>query len=176
MAGRLGTGLLWLGDDLIEPYERGLCEGGHEPGSGRQAGLVNFIVADDPQDAVARVAPHIGYQRSSYNRYGAEGRADGQTGALTVSGGPVDVAALRQRHAPPMSPEYDVVSAEEAITRVRAWLEHRPVVDIFMWGSIAGMPDEIADRHAELVASVVAPALADVGTAQSATEPAASGA
>jgi alkanesulfonate monooxygenase SsuD/methylene tetrahydromethanopterin reductase-like flavin-dependent oxidoreductase (luciferase family) len=165
MAGRLGTGLLWLGDELVEPYERGLREGGHDLASGRQAGLINFILADDPEAAVARVGPHIAYQRSSYNRYGAEGRPDGQSGATTVTGGPVDLQALRERVNPPISPRYDVVTAEEAITRLKAWLHDRPISDIFMWGTIAGMPDELADRHAELVATVLAPAVADLGIA-----------
>jgi alkanesulfonate monooxygenase SsuD/methylene tetrahydromethanopterin reductase-like flavin-dependent oxidoreductase (luciferase family) len=164
MAGRLGTGLLWLGDNLIEPYERGLREGGHDPATARRSGLVNFILADDPEAAVARIAPHIAYQRASYNRYGAEGRPVGQTGAISLAGGLVDVQALRERHGPPVSPRYDVVRPEEAISRLREWLDGRPVVDIFMWGTIAGMPDELADRHAELAATIVAPALADVGT------------
>jgi alkanesulfonate monooxygenase SsuD/methylene tetrahydromethanopterin reductase-like flavin-dependent oxidoreductase (luciferase family) len=162
MAGRLGAGLLWLGNDLLEPYERGLREGGHDASARRQAGLVNFILADDPEAAEARVAPHIAYQRSSYNRYGAEGRSDGQTGASTLSAGPVDVQSLRERRHPPISPRYDVVTPDEAIARLRAWLPGRPIEDIFMWATIAGMPDEIADRHAELVATVLAPALAEV--------------
>ncbi len=164
MAGRLDTGLLWLGDDLLEPYQQGLREGGHDPASARLAGLVNFILADDPEAAWARIAPHIAYQRESYNRYGAEGRKQG-TGVATVSGGPVDVKALRDRHGPPVSPRHDVLTADEAIARLKAWLGGRPVVDIFLWGTIAGMPDDLADRHTELVATVLAPALADVGVA-----------
>ncbi len=163
MAGRLGTGLLWLGDELVEPYERGLREGARDPATARQSGLVNFILADDPEAAWARIAPHISYQRDSYNRYGAEGRGDGQTGALTLAGGPVDVQTLRERHHPPISPRCDVVTPQEAISRLTAWLHDRPAVDIFMWASIAGMPDDLTDRHAELVATVLAPALADVG-------------
>jgi alkanesulfonate monooxygenase SsuD/methylene tetrahydromethanopterin reductase-like flavin-dependent oxidoreductase (luciferase family) len=161
MAGRLDTGLLWLGDDLLEPYQQGLREGGHDPARARLAGLVNFILADDPEAAWGRIAPHIAYQRESYNRYGAEGRKQG-TGVATVSGGPVDVKALRDRHGPPVSPRHDVLTADEAIARLKAWLGGRPVVDIFLWGTIAGMPDDLADRHTELVATVLAPALANL--------------
>jgi alkanesulfonate monooxygenase SsuD/methylene tetrahydromethanopterin reductase-like flavin-dependent oxidoreductase (luciferase family) len=168
MAGRLGTGLLWLGDGLVEPYERGLREGGHELAAGKQAGLVNFILADDPEAAWDRIAPHISYQRSSYAHYGAEGRDDGSSGATTVSGGPVDVQALREREQPPVSPRYDIVTAEEAIARLRAWLQSRPIHDIFLWATIAGMPDDLADRHCELVATVLSPAMAEVGTRRAA--------
>jgi alkanesulfonate monooxygenase SsuD/methylene tetrahydromethanopterin reductase-like flavin-dependent oxidoreductase (luciferase family) len=163
MAGRLGTGLLWLGDGLLEPYELGLRQGGHDPATRRQGGLANFILADDPEAALACVAPHVIYQRESYSRYGAEGRADGSTGALTVTGGPVNVESLRKRFDPPTSPGFDVVTPDEAISRLSAWLGDRPVTDIFMWATIAGMPDDVADRHCELVATVLAPALADVG-------------
>ena len=44
--------------------------------------------------------PHIAYQRNSYNRYGAEGKADGMAGALTLTAGEVDVEALRERNRP----------------------------------------------------------------------------
>ena len=157
MAGRLGAGLLWLGDDLVAPYEEGLREGGHDRATGRRAGLLNLILADDPEAAYPRIAPFIEYQRGSYSRYGAEGRSDGSTGASTVSAGPIDVGALRERRHPPISPRFDVVTPQEAIARARPWLEGKPIEDIFLWASIAGMPDEIADRHAELVAKVVAP-------------------
>jgi alkanesulfonate monooxygenase SsuD/methylene tetrahydromethanopterin reductase-like flavin-dependent oxidoreductase (luciferase family) len=163
MAGRLGTGLLWLGEDLVAPYVEGLREGGHDPASGRRAALLNLILADDPEAAYPRIAPCIEYQRGSYSRYGAEGRSDGSTGASTVAAGPIDVEGLRERRHPPISPRFDVVTPEEAIARAKPWLEGKPVEDIFLWASIGGMPDDIADRHAELVATVLAPALADVG-------------
>jgi alkanesulfonate monooxygenase SsuD/methylene tetrahydromethanopterin reductase-like flavin-dependent oxidoreductase (luciferase family) len=163
MAGRLGAGLLWMLDDLVAPYERGLAEGGHDLAVGRRGGLVNFILADDPEAVWPRVTPHIAYQRDSYNRYGIEGKADGQAGALSLSAGPVDVEALRERTGPPVSPRCDVVTPEEAASRITDWLDGQPVQDIFLWASIAGMPDDIADRHCELVATRLAPALADIG-------------
>jgi alkanesulfonate monooxygenase SsuD/methylene tetrahydromethanopterin reductase-like flavin-dependent oxidoreductase (luciferase family) len=163
MAGRLGAGLLWMGDELVEPYERGLREGGHDPAISRRGGLVNFILADDPEAVWPAIKPHIAYQRNSYNRYGIEGKADGKAGALSLSQGPVDVEALRQRTGPPISPGCDVVVPEEAISRLRDWLEGRPVQDIFLWASIGGMPDDIAARHCELVATKLAPALTEVG-------------
>jgi hypothetical protein len=73
------------------------------------------------------------------------------------------VAAPRERTGPPVSPRCDVVTPEGAISRTTAWLDEQPVQDIFLWASIAGMPDDIADRHCELVATELAPALAAVG-------------
>ncbi len=163
IAGRLGAKLLWMQDDLVAPYERGLAEGGYDRSIARRGGLVNLLLADDPEAVWPRVVPHIAYQRNSYNRYGAEGKADGQAGALTLSAGEVDVEALRERTGPPISPRCDVVTPDEAIARITAWLDGKPVEDIFLWASIAGMPDDIAARHCELVATKLAPALRDVG-------------
>ena len=56
-----------------------------------------------------------------------------------------------------------MVTPDEAIERINAWLDGKPVEDIFLWASIAGMPDDIAERHCELVATTLAPALRDVG-------------
>jgi len=39
-----------------------------------------------------------------------------------------------------------------------------PVKHVYLWESIAGMPDDLADRHVELVASRLAPAMASLGT------------
>jgi hypothetical protein len=37
------------------------------------------------------------------------------------------------------------------------------VVDVFFWDAIAGMPDDLIDRHIELLATKVAPAVAELG-------------
>jgi alkanesulfonate monooxygenase SsuD/methylene tetrahydromethanopterin reductase-like flavin-dependent oxidoreductase (luciferase family) len=162
MAGRLGAGLLWMGDELVEPYERGLREGGHDLTIARRGGLVNLILADEPEEFWTRVKPHIAYQRESYVRYGTEGKADGTPGALSLQN-PVDPDVLRKREGPVVSPRVDVVTPAEAIARITDWLDGKPVEDIFLWASIAGMPDDIIDRHTELVATQLAPALAGVG-------------
>ena len=158
MAGRLGEGLLWLSSALLEPYRAGLEEGGHDPASARMAGLANLIVADDPEAAWPRIAPHLAYQRNSYNRYGAEG--DLAPGTLDASGEPVDPESLRRAQPEALPPAFDVVTPEDAIERLTSWLDPLPVVDVYFWDSIAGMPDDLSERHVELVASRLAPALA----------------
>jgi alkanesulfonate monooxygenase SsuD/methylene tetrahydromethanopterin reductase-like flavin-dependent oxidoreductase (luciferase family) len=160
MAGRLGEGLLWLSSALLEPYRTGLEEGGHDPSSARMAGLANLIVADDPEAAWPRIAPHLAYQRDSYNRYGAEG--DLSPGTLDSSGEPVDPESLRRAQPEALPPALDVVTPDDAIERLTRWLGPLPVLDVYLWDSIAGMPDDLAERHVELVASRLAPALAAV--------------
>ena len=58
----LGEGLLSVDPALLEPYRAGLAEGGHDPGSARMAGLVNFMLADDPDAAWPRVRDDLAYQ------------------------------------------------------------------------------------------------------------------
>jgi hypothetical protein len=55
-----------------------------------------------------------------------------------------------------------VVTPDDAIERLTRWLGPLPVLDVYLWDSIAGMPDDLAERHVELVASRLAPALAAV--------------
>jgi hypothetical protein len=129
------------------------------------AGLANLVLADDPEAAWPRIAPHLAYQRDSYNRYGAEGRAATDTSpqTLDLSGAAVDVEALRGPAPEAIPPAFDVVTPEEAIARLTTWLGPMPVADVYFWESLAGMPDDLADRHVELVASRLAPALAGLG-------------
>jgi hypothetical protein len=52
-----------------------------------------------------------------------------------------------------------VLAVEEAIPFLRGWLGRMPVEHVFFWESIAGMPDDLADRHVELLATRLRPAL-----------------
>jgi alkanesulfonate monooxygenase SsuD/methylene tetrahydromethanopterin reductase-like flavin-dependent oxidoreductase (luciferase family) len=163
IAGRLGEGLLWLGADLLGPYVEALRSAGHAPDSARLAGCANLILADDPEAAWVRIKPHLAYQWESYRRYGAEGTEPSKSAAVAQLSDGVDAADLRSP-GPAMSPPFfDVVTPEEAIARLRTWLAALPVVDVFFWDSIAGMPDDLVERHIELLATKLAPALADLG-------------
>ncbi len=165
MAGRLGEGLLWLQANLLDPYVEGLEEAGHSAGDARMAGLANIILADDPEAAWPRIAPHLAYQRDTYNRYGAEGRAsaDLRPSTLDPTGAAVDVDELRKPATEALPLSFDVVTPEVAIERLTTWLSPMPVQHVYLWESVAGMPDDICDRHMELVATKLAPALAGVG-------------
>ena len=162
-AGRLGTGLLWLDERLLGPYRDGLEEGGHDPASARMSGLAMVILADDPEEARARIRPHLAYQRETYARYGREGLGDAGSASLPptlvreAEGRREDREGPRA-HARP--PRLHVLTPDDAIPFLRGWLEGMPVEHIFFWESIAGMPDDLADRHVELLATRLRPALA----------------
>ena len=150
-AGRLGVGLMSLDARLLDPYRDGLAEGGHDEASARMAGVVSILVADDPDAAWERVAPHLAYQVDSYRRYAVEG-----TGRPPPR--PVDLE--RARAGGGVVPPLEVLTPADAITRIRARTVGLPVTDVWCWASIANMPDDLVDRHVELLCREVAPALA----------------
>jgi alkanesulfonate monooxygenase SsuD/methylene tetrahydromethanopterin reductase-like flavin-dependent oxidoreductase (luciferase family) len=152
MAGRLGEGLLALKPELLEPYQTSLRGHGHDEGLARMAGCANLILADDPAAAWPRIAPHLQYQWQSYEQHAVLGR----TRAASV----VTAEGLRVRQGPPLLPGFDVVTPDEALLRIIPWLSALPATHVYFWGTIAGMPDELADRHVQLLAEHVVPALA----------------
>ncbi len=140
MAGRLGEGLLALKPELLEPYRQALAD----PGAARMGGCVNLLLADDPERAWARVAPHLRHQWQSYEDAAVEG-----TGRAPRT---VDPEALRTA-GHPFLPRFDVVTGAQAVERVRAMLGDLPVEHIYFWASIAAMPDDLVERHIELLAT-----------------------
>jgi alkanesulfonate monooxygenase SsuD/methylene tetrahydromethanopterin reductase-like flavin-dependent oxidoreductase (luciferase family) len=135
LAGRLGVGLLSLQPGLAAPYAEGLAEGGYGSDTARFAGAVNLVLADDPEATRARIGPHLAYQAESYRRYAAEGAGAKPPGRY---------------------PEVEVVTPDDATERVRRLVAGRPVADVFFWLSVAGMPDDVVDRHVDLVCALPA--------------------
>lgn len=148
-AGKLGVGLLSLDRANAAIYADALDEHGHGASSARLGGVVDLIVCDDPEATKRRLVPHLAWQRQTYKvaRGAQETFAEAQA-ALT--------AKLDERGELPGLP---VVTADEAITLLRARTERLPVEHVYLWASLAGMPDDLVERHIELVASVVRPAL-----------------
>jgi hypothetical protein len=94
---------------------------------------MNLVLGDDPDATRARIAPHLAYQAESYRRYAAEGAGAKPPGRY---------------------PEVEVVTPDEAAERVRRLVADRPVTDLFFWLSVAGMPDDVVDRHVDLVCAL----------------------
>jgi alkanesulfonate monooxygenase SsuD/methylene tetrahydromethanopterin reductase-like flavin-dependent oxidoreductase (luciferase family) len=152
-AGRLGVGLLSLDRSLLEPYRLGLTEGGHDPASARTGGMLDIIVADDPEEAFERILPHYAHQLNSYR-------------AATVAGtdrpAPKEITADRLRGgvtAAGQIPGLRVLSPADATAAIRAATADAPVEHVYLWASIAGMPDDLVERHVELLCTEVRPNL-----------------
>ena len=144
LAGRVGAGLLWLDPALLAPYVEGLAAGGWAPDRARVGGLVNVLLADDPDAAKDEVRTAARRNRASYsgNDDAAATKGDTTFPKLRVLTGQDAVAAVREQLAP--------------------LVEHVPVTDVFCFADLGGLPDDLVDRHLELVTDVLRPGLAPV--------------
>jgi len=152
-AGRLGVGLLSLDQALLDPYREGLVEAGHDPSSARTGGMLDIIVADDPEEAFERILPHYAHQLNSY-------RAAAVAGSGREAPREITVEKLRSGAAQKgQIPGLRVLTPADAVAAIREATEGAPVEHVYLWASVAGMPDELVERHVELTCTQVAPNL-----------------
>ncbi len=152
-AGRLGVGLLSLDRSLLEPYREGLAEGGHDPASARTGGMLDVVVADDPEAALERILPHHLHQANTYAECAVAGTGVAPR-VLTAE------KVLSRRTGPGSVPGLRVLTADEAADAIREATDGTPAEHVYLWASVAGMPGDLVDRHLELLCTEVAPALA----------------
>jgi alkanesulfonate monooxygenase SsuD/methylene tetrahydromethanopterin reductase-like flavin-dependent oxidoreductase (luciferase family) len=146
-AGLLGCGLLSLNPELLGPYRDGLREGGHDPASARMMGLLGVILADDPDETFERLLPYVCHQLNTYRAAMVEGT--GRTVSL------ITPEKLRQnRGKPGVIPPIEVLASADATARLRQLTDGVPAEEIYLWASVAGMPDDIVQRHIELLAAI----------------------
>ena len=152
-AGRLGVGLLSLDRALLEPYREGLVEGGHDPAIARTGGMLDIIVADDPEDAFERILPHYAHQLNTYRAAAVAGTGRDAPKEITVEklrGGAAQKGQI---------PGLRVLTPADAVAAIREATDGSPVEHVYLWASVAGMPDDLVERHVELTCTKVAPQL-----------------
>ncbi len=152
-AGRLGVGLLSLDRSLLDPYREGLVDGGHDPAIARTGGMLDIIVADDPEAAFERILPHYAHQLNSYRAAAVAGSGRDAPKEITVEklrGGAAQKGQI---------PGLRVLTPTDAVTAIREATEGSPVEHVYLWASVAGMPDDLVERHVELTCTQVAPNL-----------------
>ncbi|MEU7487777.1 LLM class flavin-dependent oxidoreductase [Streptomyces sp. NPDC042319] len=146
LAGRLGMGHLHVSRSLFAEYTAGLEEGGHDAGTARVGGLVPLVLADDPEAAWVRIAPHLAHQKNTYRRGWSEGS---------------DRPELPWLEPDPESPELRkflrVLTPEQAAAEIRTMTRDLPVAHLIFWASIAGMPDDLVVRNMELFTGEIVP-------------------
>lgn len=161
MAARLGEGLLYLDPEVFAIYRDAWLEAGRDPAGMRVSGSVSLFLADDPERTWAQIAPHLAYMWETY----AVASADPPVDLAPAFAGPatLDPQTLRSPGPAMLTSAFDVVTPDEAVRRLRAWLADMPVRSVFFWDRIAGMDEALVRRHVELIATEVAPAVADLG-------------
>jgi alkanesulfonate monooxygenase SsuD/methylene tetrahydromethanopterin reductase-like flavin-dependent oxidoreductase (luciferase family) len=148
-AGKLGCRLMSLLPWCLEPYLEGLDAGGWDRDRARMGGLVDLLVAEDPERARARLQPHIEYQAGAYAEFFHQ----------------VDVAAGREPGSSPLGgsasvDSYQVLTPADAVALIRERTQGLPVEFVTPWLTVGGMPDDLAQEHIALTLTEVAPALA----------------
>jgi alkanesulfonate monooxygenase SsuD/methylene tetrahydromethanopterin reductase-like flavin-dependent oxidoreductase (luciferase family) len=154
-AGRLGEGLLCPSPALWPAYRDGLIEAGHAVEIGRMGGGLNGWVTEDPDRDWPLVAKHVAAQFDSYRAHMVQG-----TGAPTPR--PVDPEKLRARptgRGPLGSFVYG--TPHDVATRIKDDTRGAPIETVFLWASIAGMPEVEVARGVRAICTGLAPLLAD---------------
>ncbi|MER5767866.1 LLM class flavin-dependent oxidoreductase [Streptomyces sp. NPDC001985] len=144
IAGRLGIGLLHISPEMFPHYRAGLVEGGHDPSIARVSDLLPVILADDPEAAWPRVAPHLAHQMNTYRQGSVEGTDRPRPPLLTPGDFP-------DRPADGSWGTLEILTPEEAAARIHERTAGLPVEHLIFWASVAGMPDDLVVRNIELI-------------------------
>lgn len=153
IAGTLGAGLLSLNPEAWTVYCDALDQARHDRRIARAAGPLTLVLADDPERAWAAIRPHAEYGWRTYDEYAREGR-EGMIRPPTLPG---VFDSIEHGAKPPVR----VVTVDEAIGQLRTIDASATVEHIFFWERVAGMPDDIAARHVELIIDRLIPAVAE---------------
>jgi len=161
IAARTGAGLLSVSPRAWEPYLEAVLAGGGTAADARAGGPLSWILADDPERTWAIVRPYAERHWQVYDWYAREGRDE--TSGTTL---PKVFDVIEGTGKPPV----DVITVDDAIERLRALNAKVPLDHVFLWERVAGMPDDVTQRHVELVTDALAPAAralapADAGAA-----------
>lgn len=155
-AGKLGCNLLHIGN--LEQYLEGLKEGNHDPAQAKMSGLLLILVANDPERTFEIVAPHAAYQINSYT----EAILSGRKGSPRLITGDDLIKQGRKVAEPNLSVDFarlQVLTPDEYVEYVKTVTKDLPVAEVHSWANIAGMPNELAYEHIELMATKVKPQL-----------------
>ena len=124
------------------------------------AGIATIVVSKDPERAAATIAPHVDYQRQTYEHATSAKSAGERMGQLAegerVQGLDFPSAA---------APTYETLTPDQVVDKIEAWVADMPVTDVMFFDSIAGMPDDLVQEHIRLLGTEVAPRLEGIGKA-----------
>jgi alkanesulfonate monooxygenase SsuD/methylene tetrahydromethanopterin reductase-like flavin-dependent oxidoreductase (luciferase family) len=143
-AGALGVGLLSLDRELYSHYLQGRADAGAS-GAGRVGGVVNLLLARDPEKAREQVLPHLAYHLNSYRQAIAAGRPGPPPRVLGVD------ELRREFQATGAARGFRILDAQQARGELAAITAGLPVEHLLFWCRIGGMPDALVEEHLELL-------------------------
>jgi alkanesulfonate monooxygenase SsuD/methylene tetrahydromethanopterin reductase-like flavin-dependent oxidoreductase (luciferase family) len=152
-----GLPLQWLDRSISEEYLKAFAESEYPIEQATIDGYLNLFICDDPEATWEACREHYLYQRGRNTRYGL--RAISPSGVV-VDYPPVTNEVLEeQRDAGALL----VMTPEQAVTAIDGLTRGHPVTGLICHNRVCGMPDELSERHIELLATEVKPAIAKLG-------------
>jgi len=153
-AGRIGAGLLSANGALWPQYRDGLLEGGYDLSAARMKGSFSGWVSEDPEADWPQVKEYLRYQLDSYRRYMVEGTD-------SPIPRPVDPDRVRgEANKGKVLGAFVHDTPETFAQAVREYVADAPVEEIFLFASLAGMPEQMVADQIRLVATRLKPLLA----------------
>lgn len=146
-AGRLGDGYISIGPiaPLVERCLQAVRASGRDPERYEVAGgFAWLLVARDPERRWQQALPHFLYQMNLYARWYAEA-------GMSVFP-PASSRADLERQG------FLILRPEDAVERIREYVEANRVTRFYGWTVPPGLPPEWSDEHLELMAKDVMPA------------------
>ena len=134
-------------------YRNALAEAGHPASAARMGGVVDFVLADDPERMFEQILPHRTHQLNSYRQNAAKG--SGRTPRMLTE------EEVREGRGSGVIAPLQILTVEQAADRVRTICDGLPVEHLYLWGSIGGMPEALVERQMELLVDGLQPALRD---------------
>jgi hypothetical protein len=110
-------------------------------------GVIDLIVARNPEAAWEVIRPHYAHMATTY--------AQAHSPGASLPEGVLETRFGRDRRGAPLA--LSVLTPDEAVAEIRRKIDGLPVEHVYFWASIAGMPGAIVDEHVELLFNEVAP-------------------
>ena len=155
--GRWGLPLQWIDREIGEAYLDAFRASGQPSERATIDGYLSLFVCDDPANTWDAVRDHYRYQLSRNLLNGL--RAVDPAG--NVLDRPIPTADDIERMRTEGSLLF--VTPSDAIKEIDKRTTGLPVSGLICHNRICGMPDELSERHVELMATVVKPAIASFG-------------
>jgi len=122
----------------------------------RMQGSFTTFVTEDPEGDWPVVRTHLAYQWDSYRRYMVEGTDQ-------PAPRPIDPEKWRETGLSATGVgQFLYGTPQDTADAIRAYVAGLPVEGVFLWASLAGMPEEMVARQVQLIAGKLRPLLADV--------------